>query len=45
MEKFCFSMIPFGGKFDEYYKKIYKPAIESTGYKSRRSDDLSDLEQ
>lgn len=32
--------MPFGGKFEDYYREIYKPAIEQCGYKSRRSDDL-----
>jgi hypothetical protein len=41
MQKTCFVIMPFGGCFDDYYKEIYKPAIESTGLKSIRADDLS----
>lgn len=37
----CFTIMPFGGDFDEYYSQIYKPAIESLGLKARRVDDLN----
>jgi hypothetical protein len=32
--------MPFGGDFDDYYKQIYKPAIESIGLIAQRADDL-----
>lgn len=32
--------MPFGGWFDEYYEKIYCPAIKSAGLKPTRSDNL-----
>lgn len=36
----CFTIMPFGGWFDQYYWKIYKPAIESAGLTAHRADDL-----
>ncbi len=36
----CFMIMPFGGWFDEYYLKIYKPAIEDAGLIAHRADDL-----
>ncbi len=36
----CFTIMPFGGYFDEYYEEIYRPAIESAGLVPRRADDL-----
>jgi hypothetical protein len=36
----CFVIMPFGGYFDEYYKRLYAPAIEGAGLKPRRADDL-----
>ena len=36
----CFTIMPFGGWFDDYYESIYKPAIEKAGLKPRRADDL-----
>ncbi len=36
----CFTIMPFGGWFDQYYVDIYKPAIEAAGLVPRRADDL-----
>jgi hypothetical protein len=36
----CFMIMPFGGWFDEYYSRIYKPAIENAGLIAHRADDL-----
>lgn len=36
----CFVIMPFGGRFDEYYEEVYKPAIEDAGFESSRADDL-----
>lgn len=36
----CFVIMPFGGWLDDYYKAIYKPAIEATGLDPHRADDL-----
>ena len=36
----CFVIMPFGGWFDDYYEKIYCPAIKSAGLTPTRSDDL-----
>lgn len=36
----CFVIMPFGGWFDEYFLKIYKPAIEQAGLAAHRADDL-----
>ncbi len=36
----CFTIMPFGGWFDDYYESIYCPAIESAGLKPCRPDDL-----
>ncbi|MBI2286795.1 MAG: hypothetical protein HYU79_05045 [Nitrosomonadales bacterium] len=36
----CFTIMPFGGWFDDYYESIYCPAIESAGLKPCRADDL-----
>lgn len=30
-ERTCFTVMPFGGWYDEYYKHIYKPAIAEAG--------------
>jgi hypothetical protein len=35
----CFTIMPFGGWFDEYYTSIYKPAIISAGLHPCRADD------
>ena len=40
-DKNCFTIMPFGGWFDDYYEEIYKPAIEESGLISNRADDLS----
>jgi hypothetical protein len=40
-ENICFTIMPFGGWFDGYYNHIYKPAIEKSGFKPKRADDLS----
>lgn len=42
MEKTCFVVMPFGGQFDEIYRKIYKPAIQAMGLKPLRADDIYD---
>src|ERR1700730_8938579 len=39
-ETICFTIMPFGGWFDTYYKQIFLPAIESSGLVARRADDL-----
>ena len=39
-KEFCFTIMPFGGYFDGYYKTIYKPAIEELGLESKRADDI-----
>ena len=36
----CFTIMPFGGWFQDYYKNIYRPAIESVGLSPHRADDL-----
>ncbi len=36
----CFTIMPFSGWFQEYYKNIYKPAIEAVGLTPHRADDL-----
>ena len=36
----CFTIMPFGGWFDDYYVSIYKPAIERAGLNPCRADDL-----
>jgi hypothetical protein len=36
----CFVIMPFGGWLDDYYDKIYRPAIDATGLKPHRADDL-----
>jgi len=36
----CFTIMPFGGWFDDYYMGIYKPAIEAAGMDAVRADDL-----
>lgn len=42
MENFCFVVMPFGGQFDEIYRRIYQPAIKTAGLKSLRADDIYD---
>src|SRR6266478_3465441 len=36
----CFTIMPFGGWFDDYYEQIYLPAIQSSGLVAKRADDL-----
>jgi hypothetical protein len=36
----CFTIMPFGGWFDDYYSSIYCPAIENAGLNPCRADDL-----
>jgi hypothetical protein len=36
----CFTIMPFGGWFDDYYASVYKPAIEAAGLSPCRADDL-----
>jgi hypothetical protein len=38
--KSCFTIMPFGGWFNDYYETIYRPAIESAGLVACRADDL-----
>ena len=39
--KTCFVLMPFSAPFNEYYAKIYRPAIEEAGFKSLRVDEIS----
>lgn len=36
----CFVIMPFQGWFNDYYDKIYCPAIENAGFEPHRADDL-----
>ncbi|QDO99267.1 hypothetical protein FNB15_19185 [Ferrovibrio terrae] len=36
----CFTIMPFGGWFDDYYETIYCPAIEAAGLIGKRADDI-----
>lgn len=36
----CFTMMPFSDPFNTYYAQLYKPAIEDTGLRPVRADDL-----
>jgi hypothetical protein len=36
----CFTIMPYGGWFDDYYDSVYRPAIEKTGLLPKRADDL-----
>jgi hypothetical protein len=36
----CFVIMPFGTPFDDYFLKIYKPAIEESGLTPMRADDI-----
>jgi hypothetical protein len=36
----CFTIMPFGGRFDIYYDDVYKPAIAEAGLRATRVDDL-----
>src|SRR5437763_1454513 len=40
MPEYCFVVSPFGGAFDEYYLKIYQPAICAAGLTSLRADEV-----
>lgn len=40
-ERTCFTIMPFGGWQDQYYKTVYKPAIAEAGLLPQRADDLS----
>lgn len=39
-KKSCFTIMPFGGWFDDYYETIYAPAINAAGLNPKRADDL-----
>ncbi len=39
--KTCFILMPFSAPFNEYYEKIYRPAIKEAGFKSLRVDEIS----
>jgi hypothetical protein len=36
----CFTIMPFGDRFDQYYREVFQPAIEQAGFTPRRADDL-----
>lgn len=36
----CFTIMPFGGWFDDYYDSIFRPAIDDAGLCPKRADDL-----
>jgi hypothetical protein len=36
----CFVLMPFGSKFDTYYKGVFMPAIKEAGFEPLRADDL-----
>lgn len=36
----CFTIMPFGDWFDDYYNDVYKCAIEESGLRPLRADDL-----
>ncbi|MEN6620453.1 MAG: hypothetical protein ABFD50_02735 [Smithella sp.] len=36
----CFIISPFGDNFDEYYDKIFRPAVEKSGLKAIRADEI-----
>lgn len=38
--EFVFSIMPFGGYFNQYYEEIYCPAIKEAGLDYKRADDL-----
>jgi hypothetical protein len=40
MKGTCFIISPFGNDFDEYYDKIFRPAVEKTGLKAIRADEI-----
>ncbi|WP_298121778.1 hypothetical protein [Flavobacterium sp.] len=39
-KNFCFTIMPFRGYFEDYYLKIYKPAIDEANLKPLRADDI-----
>jgi len=39
-DEFVFSIMPFGGYFNQYYEEIYCPAISDAGLSYKRADDL-----
>lgn len=39
-EAHCFVVMPFGGRWDEYYASIYSPAIEDAGLVPVRADEV-----
>lgn len=39
-DSICFVIMPFGGRSDDYYERIYRPAITSAGLIARRADDV-----
>jgi hypothetical protein len=36
----CFTIMPFGDWFDDYYQDLYCPAIHAAGLEPKRADDL-----
>jgi hypothetical protein len=36
----CFTIMPFGGWFDDYYSDVFCPAIKNAGLTPKRADDL-----
>jgi hypothetical protein len=42
MEKLCFVIMPFGGRFDELYQTTYAPAIQDLGLTPLRADEIYD---
>ena len=36
----CLAIMPFGGYFDDYYLRVFKPGIEEAGLEPHRADDL-----
>lgn len=36
----CFTIMPFGDWFDDYYEDLYCPAIRAAGLEPKRADDL-----
>lgn len=39
--KTCFVLMPFSAPFNDYYQKIYKPAIKDAGFKPLRVDEIT----
>jgi len=40
LENSCFTIMPFGERFDSYFEMVYKPAIIEAGLFPTRADDL-----